>query len=148
MTVFYSSTVFLRFFKICFLLLHNSFSFLRKIHHYKKRFSSLHIFIHHCTFCASLHVKTSPGPSSYYLSSISTCIVLMAKYLPKCLWQSDVHRKRPPYRPKRALRSLAYKGIICIIISKLIECLKSYGFDLENEEKLDRPYIYSEVKAC
>jgi len=23
--------------------------------------SSLHIFVHHCTFCASLHVKTSPG---------------------------------------------------------------------------------------
>src|SRR6218665_1832858 len=23
--------------------------------------SSLHISIHHCTFCASLHVKTSPG---------------------------------------------------------------------------------------
>jgi len=22
--------------------------------------SSLHIFVHHCTFCASLHVKTSP----------------------------------------------------------------------------------------
>src|SRR6218665_2890892 len=24
-------------------------------------FSSLHIFVHHCTFCTSLHVKTSPG---------------------------------------------------------------------------------------
>src|SRR6218665_1200290 len=24
------------------------------------RNSSLHIFVHHCTFCASLHVKTSP----------------------------------------------------------------------------------------
>src|SRR6218665_3958475 len=23
--------------------------------------SSLHIFVHHCTFCASLHTKTSPG---------------------------------------------------------------------------------------
>jgi len=30
------------------------------IHHYKSRISSLHIFVHHCTFCASLHVKTSP----------------------------------------------------------------------------------------
>src|SRR6218665_1377635 len=29
-------------------------------HHYKNRFSSLHIFVHHCRFCASLHVKTSP----------------------------------------------------------------------------------------
>src|SRR6218665_1968289 len=26
--------------------------------------SSLHIFVDHCTFCASLHVKTSPGSSS------------------------------------------------------------------------------------
>src|SRR6218665_230757 len=25
------------------------------IHHYKIRLSSLHIFVHHCTFCASLH---------------------------------------------------------------------------------------------
>src|SRR6218665_1138337 len=25
-------------------------------------FSSLHIFVHHCTFCASLHVKTCPAP--------------------------------------------------------------------------------------
>src|SRR6218665_3314303 len=23
--------------------------------------SSLHIFVHHCTFCVSLHVKTCPG---------------------------------------------------------------------------------------
>ena len=29
------------------------------IHHCKKSLSSLHIFVHHCTFCASLHVKTS-----------------------------------------------------------------------------------------
>ncbi len=31
------------------------------IHHYKILLSSLHIFVHHCTFCASLHVRTSPG---------------------------------------------------------------------------------------
>src|SRR6218665_25266 len=31
------------------------------IYHYKKRFSSLHIYVHHCTFCASLHVKISPA---------------------------------------------------------------------------------------
>jgi len=29
------------------------------VHHYKNSLSSLHIFIHHCTFCASLHVKTN-----------------------------------------------------------------------------------------
>src|SRR6218665_362766 len=27
------------------------------IHHCKNTLSSLHIFVHHCTFCASLHVK-------------------------------------------------------------------------------------------
>ena len=27
------------------------------IHHYKNRLSSPDIFVHHCTFCASLHVK-------------------------------------------------------------------------------------------
>ena len=31
------------------------------IRHCKNSLSSLHIFVHHCTFCASLHVKTSPG---------------------------------------------------------------------------------------
>src|SRR6218665_3969947 len=31
------------------------------LHHCTDRFSSLHIFVHHCTFCASLHVKTSPA---------------------------------------------------------------------------------------
>ena len=30
------------------------------LHHCKNILSSLHIFVHHCTFCASLHVKTSP----------------------------------------------------------------------------------------
>src|SRR6218665_2300417 len=30
------------------------------IHHCTNSLSSLHIFVHHCTFCASLHTKTSP----------------------------------------------------------------------------------------
>src|SRR6218665_1001435 len=30
------------------------------IHHCTNSLSSLHIFVHHCTFCASLHNKTSP----------------------------------------------------------------------------------------
>src|SRR6218665_1131112 len=30
------------------------------IHHCKNSLSSLHIFVHHCTYCASLHVKRSP----------------------------------------------------------------------------------------
>src|SRR6218665_2629921 len=34
--------------------------------HCTNSLSSLHISIHHCTFCASLHVKTSPGPSSAF----------------------------------------------------------------------------------
>src|SRR6218665_3399186 len=31
-------------------------------HHCTNSLSSLHIFVHHCTFCASLHTKTSPDP--------------------------------------------------------------------------------------
>src|SRR6218665_1680066 len=31
------------------------------IHHLFILKSSLHIFVHHCTFCASLHTKTSPA---------------------------------------------------------------------------------------
>src|SRR6218665_1649971 len=30
------------------------------IHHCTNSLSSLHIFVHHCTFCALLHTKTSP----------------------------------------------------------------------------------------
>jgi len=37
------------------------FSHRHQIHHCKNNLSSLHIFVHHCTFCASLHVKTSPA---------------------------------------------------------------------------------------
>ena len=38
------------------------------IHQCKNSLSSLHIFVHHCTFCASLHVKTSPGSGIVQLS--------------------------------------------------------------------------------
>src|SRR6218665_485171 len=31
------------------------------IHNCTNSLSSLHIFVHHCAFCASLHTKTSPG---------------------------------------------------------------------------------------
>src|SRR6218665_3667842 len=31
------------------------------LHHCTNNLSSLHIFVHHCTFCASLHVKASPA---------------------------------------------------------------------------------------
>ena len=34
------------------------------IQHYKNHLSSLHIFVHYCTFCASLHVKTSPAATN------------------------------------------------------------------------------------
>src|SRR6218665_1367824 len=33
-------------------------------HHCTNSLSSLHIFVHHCTFCASLHTKTSPAAPS------------------------------------------------------------------------------------
>jgi len=57
---------------------HTLFLYLFVIHHCKNRLSSLHIFVHHCTFCASVHVKTSPAFS--FNTTISTmlpnCIVL------------------------------------------------------------------------
>jgi len=31
------------------------------LHYCTKNLSSLHIFVHHCTFCASLHVRASPA---------------------------------------------------------------------------------------
>src|SRR6218665_3963511 len=34
------------------------------IHHCTNSLSSLHIFVYHCTFCASLHTKTSPACSA------------------------------------------------------------------------------------
>ena len=34
------------------------------IHHCTNSLSSLHIFVHHCTFCASLHTKTSSAQVS------------------------------------------------------------------------------------
>src|SRR6218665_734566 len=37
------------------------------IHHCTNSLSSLHIFVHHCTFCASLHTKTSPGLHHFVL---------------------------------------------------------------------------------
>src|SRR6218665_2640330 len=40
---------------------HKSGFYIFRVHHYKNSLSPLHIFIHHCTFCPSLHVKTSPG---------------------------------------------------------------------------------------
>src|SRR6218665_1074887 len=36
------------------------------IHHCINSLSSLHIFVHHCTFCASLHTKTSPDLDHLY----------------------------------------------------------------------------------
>jgi len=40
---------------------HPLFLYFFVIHHCKNSLSSLHIFVHHCTFCALLHVKTSPA---------------------------------------------------------------------------------------
>src|SRR6218665_182400 len=46
------------------------------IHHYKNTLLSLHIFVHHCTFCASLHVKTSPAIFKYI-----NCRIGLSEYL-------------------------------------------------------------------
>src|SRR6218665_2176952 len=53
------------------ILLHTSFRFFI-ILHYKKRLSSLHIFVHHCAVCTSLHVKTSPvkTPKHHHITPI------------------------------------------------------------------------------
>src|SRR6218665_1123777 len=45
---------FLSSFTLPFLLLHTTFSYLHNS-------TLLHIFVHHCTFCAPLHVKASPA---------------------------------------------------------------------------------------
>src|SRR6218665_3721564 len=39
------------------------------IHHCTNSLSSLHIFVHHCTFCASLPTKTSPAISHLTVTS-------------------------------------------------------------------------------
>src|SRR6218665_2023320 len=61
----------------------------------QKSLSSLHIFVHHCTFCASLHVKTSPakewqhclqskGPG--FESTSCHCVATLDKLLtPNCM---------------------------------------------------------------
>src|SRR6218665_708507 len=60
------------------------------IHHCTNSLSSLHIFVHHCTFCASLHVKTSPDlrspsrPTSTYwgrLPRLTAVVDLLYLYL-------------------------------------------------------------------
>ena len=38
------------------------------VHHCKNSLSSLHIFVHHCTLCASLHIKTSPVTIASFFS--------------------------------------------------------------------------------
>ena len=50
------------------------------IHHCTNSRSSLHIFVHHCTFCASLHTKTSPGRSDTRASSNSLETHLVRKW--------------------------------------------------------------------
>ena len=50
-------------------------NFFFSIHHCKNSHSSLHIFVHHCTFCASLHANTSPGFTSILLASHSLFFV-------------------------------------------------------------------------
>src|SRR6218665_1895779 len=46
------------------------------IHHCTNSLSSLHIFVHHCTFCASLHTKTSTYIIHYIdLKSREECFI-------------------------------------------------------------------------
>src|SRR6218665_989318 len=52
------------------------------IHHCTSSLSSLHIFVHHCTFCASLHTKTSPAPNNIMLSLKSRAVKNCQKTLP------------------------------------------------------------------
>ena len=59
------------------IFIHTSFIFSQFIiHHCKSSHSSLHIFVHHCTFCASLHVKTSPLRSRYVKRSNGKALAL------------------------------------------------------------------------
>src|SRR6218665_956185 len=50
------------------------------IHHCTNSLSSLQIFVHHCTFCASLHTKTSPAALTKIKAGFMQgfiCVVLM-----------------------------------------------------------------------
>src|SRR6218665_3354545 len=40
------------------------------IYHCTNSLSSLHIFVHQCTFCASLHTKTSPACSYVFMFAL------------------------------------------------------------------------------
>src|SRR6218665_1060891 len=50
------------------------------IHHCTNSLSSLHIFVHHCTFCASLHTKTSPVYCIVLYCIVLYCIVFIHFY--------------------------------------------------------------------
>src|SRR6218665_614057 len=43
------------------------------IHHCTNSLSSLHFFVHHCTFCASLHTETSPAIRGSVFGSCIEC---------------------------------------------------------------------------
>src|SRR6218665_243481 len=47
------------------------------IHHCTNSLSSLHIFVHHCTFCASLHTKTSSARFSQGLCLALLCFPII-----------------------------------------------------------------------
>jgi len=48
------------------------------IHHCKNTLSSLHISVHHCTFCALLHVITCPGSRETFAPGKRRCLELDA----------------------------------------------------------------------
>ena len=68
------------------------YSFL--IHHCTNSLSSLHIFVHHCTFCASLHTKTSPGNYTtciWSMNTFSRTIPPTWLYLHNCYMRAQKH---------------------------------------------------------
>src|SRR6218665_2276375 len=59
------------------------------IHHCTNSLSSLHIFVHHCTFCASLHTKTSPASMWQVIVSF---VVIDISVGPRCNGHLDVEQ--------------------------------------------------------
>src|SRR6218665_151051 len=54
-------------------------------HHCTNSLSSLHIFVHHCTFCASLHTKTSPVKYHYSPNIIALLVIRPTLWFSTCV---------------------------------------------------------------
>jgi len=85
-------------------------------HHCTNSLSSLHIFVHHCTFCASLHTKTSParypsdslGKGTFIELKLHNYFIIKIYVAPLQGYYSEV--PPTPARLKKAVEMLEYNG--------------------------------------